>query len=983
MDPTLTLDSLLPLRAVTVTLMFTTPTRPRFHHQPALTAFLRRAVPDDDDAYDRLIRIDTPESGRTGYAAGDYYRFTVIALADGEALLGHLLGHLRGLPESAQGGDADMPFRDNWRLIALHDSFTEAGIETVDQLAPYDLDTLDQEAAVWADQPITHCRWLSPARLLLPKAQREHLKGEARFCRDADHLPGELLLERLHDALADLLRRRGAATSPRPSIAPLAVLDRHLFWVDQHYTDAAGKAHVMGGLAGQLRLDTRALSPAWWRLLVLGQYLGIGQRPAFGWGRYQLETPDGGFSYRRGLPATPLLLKAADADNLRAAWQHVSDSREQAEAERDDDADEAMDDAIATHNDDGDDDDGGDLIESLQTDLQALIDGSYRAPELHGYLIPKRDGSARALAIPPFRDRVLQRAVAQVLSPALDLLMAGRSHGYRRGHSRETARYDIQAAWREGYRWVYESDIDDFFDSVDHSRLRQRLQGLYDADPVIDAILAWMAAPVRYQGQRIDRPRGLPQGSPLSPLMANLILDDFDADLDAAGFRLVRFADDFVILCKSPERAQAAGEAARRSLAEHGLALNADKTRVVAMEEGFKYLGYLFVNDMALDISGPQDRPQTAPTPPPAWLAQLGAKPAQHIDRQAQLDARLETLLADRQRPYALGEREQFGTLLCITGAGALLSTRNRHLIVQREDTTLHDGPWSDLQAVVLFGNHHLTTPAMRAALQHQVPVHLANGMGRYQGTLWNGPGEHGPGLWLNQIARCNDPEQSLLAAVEVVAARLRHLKENLRRHPDWDSSPLDRAIAKVAASPDAATLRGLEGAATRAYYQGLSTVLPEEYGFEGRTRRPPTDPFNALLSLGYTLLYGYSDSILRAAGLYPWAGFYHQPRGQHAALASDLMEPFRHLVEAVALRLLRKHELKLDDFQTTTAGAVLLTTAARRRYLGALVERFETPLKARGATEAHSPLQHLYQQSLSLRRWINGDGHFHAWRVR
>lgn len=140
------------------------------------------------------------------------------------------------------------------------------------------------------------------------------------------------------------------------------------------------------------------------------------------------------------------------------------------------------------------------------------------------------------MAVPPIYDRVLQRALSQTLSPALEQLMDRHSHGFRPGRSRITASYEIQAAWRSGYRWVYESDIKNFFDSVNLEHLRDRLNGIYYGDPIINAIINWMQAPVRFQGQTIERKNGLPQGSPLSPLMANLMLDDFDSDMQAAGF---------------------------------------------------------------------------------------------------------------------------------------------------------------------------------------------------------------------------------------------------------------------------------------------------------------------------------------------------------------------------------------------------------------------------------------------------------------
>jgi CRISPR-associated endonuclease Cas1 len=174
-----------------------------------------------------------------------------------------------------------------------------------------------------------------------------------------------------------------------------------------------------------------------------------------------------------------------------------------------------------------------------------------------------------------------------------------------------------------------------------------------------------------------------------------------------------------------------------------------------------------------------------------------------------------------------------------------------------------------------------------------------------------------------------------------------------------------------------------MEGSATREYYLRLGELLPPEFAFEKRTRRPPRDPFNVLLSIGYTLVYGYTESIVRAVGLLPWQGFYHQGRGRHAALASDLMEPFRHIVERAAMTLVLRGEIRPDAFTETPAGACLIEAAARRKYLALLIGRFETPVKALGDLEPAKLFEHMHRQALSLRDWIEGRGSFKAWRIR
>ena len=927
------IHGLLPIRSMVVTLECLAPSRPAFFHHAALTAFLRELAGSPAD-YGTHIRIDAPETGHPGYLPGDFYRFTLIGLGGAEALLDRLIARLQRLPRSAPRNDgAALPFRDNWRLVDLRDSFTARPVGCAAELSCWGRDELVAEAALWNEHDNLHWRWLSPARLLKDKTQRKNLRNEERYCHDARDITPELLLNRLHDHIANLLRQREATAPPRAEPPQMAIPYAHQFWLDFDYRGRDGKAKPMGGITGVMRLRTPPdFPPGWRQLLALGQYTGMGQRATDGWGRYQLATADGGVSCRRPLRAVSLLTVAQRKEILTEAWRHILSGADQP-------AEMAPDEALLWQPDDDledDDEPPGAPLEELRDQLDQIQRGDYRFPELHGHLIPKSDGGWRALAIPPARDRVLQRAVAQTLAPALDRLMYPHSHGYRRGHSRQRARDEIQAAWRAGYRWVYESDIRDFFDSVDWRRLRERLLSLYGDDPVTAAILGWMQAPIRFRGERIPRRRGLPQGSPLSPLMANLILDDFDSDMADAGFRLVRFADDFVVLCKNPEQARAAGEAAERSLAEHGLALHPDKTAIHPMSDGFKFLGYLFLNDMAVDLSARKkadNDDQPAPTEPAEhpWLLRLANKKPQPVRPDDPLDALLHRIRHGGRT--TIGERGDEGALLTVTGQPARLTTLNRQARVLRDDKVIAAIPWRNLETVILFGNHQVTTQAMHAALREDVPIHLASGSGRYRGVVTTAHPSQGHRLWLAQAALFDDPKRVLACATEVVQARLIHMKETLRLRKLARNTPqIDNALRHIHQHRDIDSLRGSEGIATREYYERLATLLPPELEFTSRNRRPPRDPFNVLLSLGYTVLYGYSESILHGIGLLPRAGFYHQPRGTHAALASDLMEPFRHIVERTALTLVLRGQIDASDFTTSDDGACRIDNNARRK---------------------------------------------------
>jgi CRISP-associated protein Cas1 len=295
--------------------------------------------------------------------------------------------------------------------------------------------------------------------------------------------------------------------------------------------------------------------------------------------------------------------------------------------------------------------------------------------------------------------------------------------------------------------------------------------------------------------------------------------------------------------------------------------------------------------------------------------------------------------------------------------------------------------PLSSLAAVLLIGRHSVTTPALHALLKADVPTYFADSRGRYLGSTQSSASAQQLNIWALQQQRFRaDPAFCLLAAKSVVQSRIRHQRELLRqRQLSGASKPLDelaRALLDIDAAQNLSVLNGIEGSAAAVFFQSIKTIIPAEFGFAGRARRPPPDPFNALLSLGYTQLYAHVDCVLRSQGLLTSLGFYHQGRGSHAALASDLMEPFRHLVERTALSLLRRGQLKVQEFQQV-GGSVSLFPSAKRQYLAALEQRFAEAVRSVHSDVAMDLHQHVRLQAQRLIAALQGKAAFVATLLR
>ncbi|MEO3430165.1 CRISPR-associated endonuclease Cas1 [Pelagibius sp. CAU 1746] len=589
---------------------------------------------------------------------------------------------------------------------------------------------------------------------------------------------------------------------------------------------------------------------------------------------------------------------------------------------------------------------------------EALRDGRYRPGPLRHLDIPKPGGGLRPLAIPCVVDRIAQTAAADVLTPLLDAEFEPASFAYRPGRSVQQAVQQIARAREDGFTWVVDADIERYFETIPHDELIARWRDSVSDGPLTELIWTWIshAAP---QG------RGLAQGSPLSPLLANLYLDRLDEAFYDKGTRLVRFADDFVVLCRSSGGAEEAMAKVEGLLAERGLALNRQKSRIADFNRGFRFLGQLFVRSMVMK-QAPEDADAEA-------VDRVLRRIARH-DSAAEADAAAEQ--ADEDRQEALGYSPGLRNLHIRTPDRRLGVRNEAFCVEQGEGQPGADVSWreviaiphQDVDRIDLAPRVPVTEQALRHALATDTMVAHVDGRGRTLGwtssSLAPRAGRH-----MAQAAAYLDPDRRLALARRYVDARLRNQRAVLRRivagrqsvpPPVQDALvALNSLIGRGAkgplyAAPDIAFLMGKEGEGTARWWRAVSVLAPAGFTFAQRDREGQDAANICLNFLAWLLARDVSVAVMRA-GLHPGFGALHAVSDHRDACVFDMMEIYRaHLVGGLFVYCASRRFVRGDMFTQQESGLRMNRAAGDaliRAYEARVNGRIKSPVRGRRIT--------------------------------
>jgi len=850
------------------------------------------------------LLLDAPEVGRDHLNTGEEFAFGATLIEADEAQAAKRLHKLSaGLSRLGKVAPKKaVALGGNFDLIDVRDLVAGCAVSPGGKFAALPRQVLSDELEAvlpLLNQPIT-LRFLSPLRLELPGdvAAEGH-----RYADGSAVIVGQLLR-----AVQKRLSALGIQRAPNEPETPFSddeieLVENRLVWLDLEYGRTKARKSL-GGSLGRLRIVVK--NPIALAALVWAQHARLGKNLHFGFGRYRIEElgPD-----RTECPRA--------AGLLEIALGHVR--------------------AIAMAQDQE--------LETIRFCLAAegVRSGTYQPSPPQRVVLRTPGGGERELQIPPRQDRALQRLLLARLGPAFDKLFETSSYAWRRGLNREAAARRIERLVNDGWVFAVRADFDQFFDSIPHAKLGDRLEAWVGDDRAIAAIMAFV---------RTGRPEGvgIPTGAPLSPLLGNMFLDDFDERIELSGGRLVRYADDFLILCKSREAAERLFEFSKHLAAGLLLKLN-DDSAVLDLREAFDFLGFQFRFVESWKYGGPAG---------PQRVRELGWKDADRTPSPLSVPL-----------PGETADGAFSGVVVAGPGVERIDVVADRLQIIPADATAEQQFPLESLDRLILIGAAAFAPDAPGKLLRSGVPVQFVSEFGWPLGEL-SADLPDDPAAITAQCRAAADPLLALQIAIPLVRVKLLNFRALLAAFSPNDSANLSR-MAEMAdgtkTAPSLESLRGIEGAGAALWYRCLPKFLGPGFRFPGRVSPDANDPVNVLLNIGYTILYRHLIAACRSAGLSPSVGFLHASTSRYAALAADLQEPFRHVVERAVILATRR--LKPTQFLPKEDGphALVLEHHASKMFHAILQRSLRTSVVARGQTDSRAWLGQFLNTARALRR--------------
>jgi len=565
-----------------------------------------------------------------------------------------------------------------------------------------------------------------------------------------------------------------------------------------------------------------------------------------------------------------------------------------------------------------------------------INEGHYEPAPNIAFTIKKKNRSNRMIEQLGFRDLIVQQYLLDELSKPFDRMFEEGSIGFRKGISRQSAIKKIQTQIDAGYQYVIESDIEDFFPSIDLDIMEKILR---DCLPAADtAILQLLSKMIRsgyvLNGHYHHRTQGLSQGAPLSPVLANLYLDEFDERMAEFGAKMVRYADDFVILTRSRDIAEKLLASSQECLAELKLTINSEKTSIHPIKEGFRFLGMTFSRN------------------------EVEVVPEEDFKRY--------------KKP------------LFITEPFVFLSLNGGAVEIKQTRTILDTIPLRRLSEIIVMEKAVFSTGLIKKCVDMNIPLTLTLNSGYYVTTIKPDSKEYYRITYEhNRQFNLLSETEKLGFAKEFATGKLRNYISLFRQRYTQKTGQfiheLERIITQINQAASVNAIRGHEGNAAKKTYQQLNNLIDNDHFHIKKRERKNPDPINSLLNFGYYMLFTRVNAAVRALGLNPYLGFLHNPEDNYESLVCDIEELFRARIDRFIVRLLNLKIITLVDFEKRKNGQ-RLTRNGIKKFLA----QFETEMERTNKANPLSLKESIYIQASWVKKYVLDDAPlpFYEWKT-
>lgn len=594
-----------------------------------------------------------------------------------------------------------------------------------------------------------------------------------------------------------------------------------------------------------------------------------------------------------------------------------------------------------------------DWLTLVEQTRDRLLFDPFTAMPLTGFL-QKKNNKERLLAITHPADRLIEEALLPLLVMRFESMAPDSLYAFRKGRGTYTAALAAhRALLKHETAHIALLDIADFYPSIDRNLLKQDL--LAWAPPrMVDIIMSLLSAPIHLHGVSMHQP-GIPLGCPISPVLSNMFLLPVDAVMSGVPVDYLRYADDILLMAPTRPELDDAMWTLSDALDRRRLRIKPEKSQIFKYGETlFSWLGHL------IDRKGLFDK--------------VGDRRIARIDQKKQEGAAALAAGPEDPSPEVVQANEHHRTLY-ITGQGIYVAVGEGHFECKKGKEVLRRIPMHRVDRIVYMATGSFSSGFFASCINRRIPIMYFSGKGRGYAMI-TPEGNLNPLRLRAQFDLRSDPARRLAIARIILLSKCDSILHRIGSDTDHASQvdAIRKMRERMLTANQISSLIGLEGSTAVEYFQVFKDRIQNpDFAFERRSKRPPLDAINSLMSFTYSLLFSEFESTLLFHGLDPHPGFLHELHRQHSALASDLLEPYRALsADTFVLSLVNKGMVDIAGFEKQSHGAVYMTGETRKTVLNAYETFMRTPFG--GHASAGTPRQLLYGAVHSMLGMILGE---------